>query len=70
MRRAGLAVDMSYKGNVGRRMKRANKVNARAALILGSDELARDVVTLRDLDSGEQAEVPIAELAERLKTFR
>jgi histidyl-tRNA synthetase len=70
LRRAGLAVDMSYKGNVGRRMKRANKVNARAALILGSDELARDVVTLRDLDSGEQAEVPIAELAERLKTFR
>ncbi len=70
LRRAGLSVDMAYKGNVGRRMKRANKVNARAALILGSDELARNVVTLRDLDSGDQAEVPIAELAERLKTIR
>jgi histidyl-tRNA synthetase len=47
-------------------MKRANKVNARAALILGTDELARDAVTLRDLDTGEQAEVPIAELELKL----
>jgi histidyl-tRNA synthetase len=69
LRQAGLAVDMSYKGNLGRRMKRANKVNARAALILGTDELARNVVSLRDLDSGEQAEVPVAELAQRLKSL-
>ncbi len=51
-------------------MKRANKINARVAVMLGEDELARNAATLRDLDSGEQSEVPLAELAERLAPFR
>ncbi len=70
LRQSGLSVDMAYRGNIGKRMKRANKVNARAALILGTDELARGAVTLRDLDTGEQAEVPIAELELRLGSFK
>ncbi|HKJ74848.1 MAG TPA: His/Gly/Thr/Pro-type tRNA ligase C-terminal domain-containing protein, partial [Alphaproteobacteria bacterium] len=69
LRQAGLSVDMTYRGNIGKRMKRANKVNARAALILGGDELARNVVTLRDLDSGEQAEVPVADIEHKLTSF-
>ncbi len=47
-------------------MKRANKLGARVALVLGDDELARDAVSLRDLDTGEQVEVPRAELGTRL----
>src|SRR5262249_522795 len=38
LRGAGFAVDLGYSGNVGRRMKRANKVGARVALLLGEDE--------------------------------
>jgi histidyl-tRNA synthetase len=60
LRDAGLAVDLGYSGNLSRRMRRANRVNARAAVLIGDDEVARNVVTLRDLDSGEQAELPIA----------
>ena len=70
LRHAGFAIEMGYSGNVGRRMKRANRINARAALILGEDELARHAVTLRDLDSGEQAEVPLSEIRDRLARFR
>ena len=70
LRRAGYAVDVGYSGNVGRRMKRANKVGARAAVILGEDELARGAATLRDLDSGEQVEVPLGALKDRLAPFR
>jgi len=70
LRQSGMCVDMAYRGNIGKRMKRANKVNARAALILGTDELARDAVTLRDLDTGEQAEVPIAELEFKLGALK
>ena len=70
LRRAGHHVDLGYRGNVGRRMKRADKLNAIAALILGDDELAKDVATVRDLDSGEQTEVPIAEVASYLDKFR
>ncbi len=70
LRRAGFTVDLGFSGNVGRRMKRANKINARVAVLLGEDELKRNAATLRDLDSGTQSEVPLAELAERLAPFR
>ena len=70
LRRAGFAVELGYSGNVGKRMKRANKLAAAAAVILGENELAKGVASVRDLDSGEQAEVPLAELEERLARFR
>ena len=70
LRRDGFTVELGYSGNVARRMKRANKIGARAAVILGEDELARDAATLRDLDTGEQIEVPLAELRDRLAPFR
>jgi histidyl-tRNA synthetase len=70
LRRAGFVVELGYGGNVGKRMKRANKLGARAAVLIGSDELTRQAATLRDLDSGEQEEVPLAALSERLARFR
>ena len=74
LRGAGFAVDLGYSGNLSRRMRRANRVNARVALLIGDDECARNIVTWRDLDSGEQAEVPIVastlpELVARLKAL-
>jgi histidyl-tRNA synthetase len=67
------AVDLGYSGNVARRMRRANNVNARVAVLIGEEEIARNVVALRDLDSGEQIEVPIdpslSELRARLQAF-
>jgi histidyl-tRNA synthetase len=51
-------------------MKRANKINARVAVLIGEDELARAVASVRDLDGGSQSEVPISELAERLAPYR
>jgi histidyl-tRNA synthetase len=66
-------VDLGFSGNVGRRMRRANNVNARVAVLLGEEEIARRVVALRDLDSGEQTEVPmdpsLSELRARLQVF-
>lgn len=70
LRRAGFVVDVGYSGNMGKRMKRANKINARAAVILGGDELARGQAAVRDLESGEQTEVALAALADGLARFR
>lgn len=67
LRRRGIAVEQDYRGNMKRRMQRANKLNARAALIIGDDELANGVVQLKDLDSGAQREVPFDALVEALK---
>ncbi len=70
LRRAGYSVEHGYSGNVGKRLKRAAKVGARAALILGDDELARGAVQLRDLDAGAQEEAPLDRIEESLARFR
>ncbi len=66
LRAAGIRAEMEYHGNLRRRMERANRIGARAAVILGEDEIARAAVQLKDLTSGAQTEVPIAELVGRL----
>jgi histidyl-tRNA synthetase len=67
LRVAGVAADLGYSGNLSRRMKRANRINARAAIILGDDELAKGSATLRDLDSGAQESVPLDSLLDRFR---
>lgn len=70
LRRAGFSIDLGYTGNLRRRLQRADKIRARAAVILGEDELQRGAAALRDLDTGEQVEVPLAALQDRLAPFR
>jgi len=73
LRSNGCVVDLGYSGNLARRMRRANRINARAAVLIGEDEIARNVATLRDLDTGEQVEVTtdpsLGELRARLQAF-
>jgi histidyl-tRNA synthetase len=66
LRHAGHVVEMGYSGNLKKRLQRANKMNARAALLFGDEELAAGSATLRDLDSGEQELVSLDRLAEHL----
>ena len=68
LRAAGLGAEMGYRGNLKRRMERANKQGARAAIIIGETEAAAGVAQLRDLDAGTQEQVAFAALVERLKT--
>ncbi len=67
LRRAGIAVEQEYRGNMKRRMQRANKLNARAAIIIGDDELGKGVAQVKNLDTQEQREVPLDKLADALK---
>jgi histidyl-tRNA synthetase len=66
LRHAGIRAEIGYRGNLKRRMEQANKRHARAAVIIGEAEVARGVAQLKDLSSGEQAEIPLAELVARL----
>jgi histidyl-tRNA synthetase len=66
LRGAGLAVEMAYSGNLGKRMKRADKRNACIALIMGDNELERKVVQYKVLDSGEQKELSLTEVEAEL----
>jgi len=69
LRDTGLPVDLGYSGNLARRMRRADRIGARAAVLIGDNELAQGAATLRDFDSGAQELVPLGELSMRLKAL-
>ncbi len=57
LRKAEFMADMAYRGNLKKRLQKANRQNARAAVLIGEDELKSGKLTVRDLDTGIQAEV-------------
>lgn len=66
LRRADIATDMAFRGNMKRRMAKANDQGASYALILGDDELANGQVQVKALKTGEQATVSLDMVAQSL----
>ena len=64
LRREGVAAEMAFRGNMKKRLSRANDSGAAYALIMGDDELDRGEVQLKDLKSGEQRAVSLDLLSE------
>ncbi|MBE9607718.1 histidine--tRNA ligase [Acetobacteraceae bacterium H6797] len=62
LRLSGVAVDIAYKGNFKKRLERANKLNAIAAIIIGESELAEGMAVVKNLDAGTQVRVPADEV--------
>ena len=63
LRHSGQRAEMAYRGNLKRRLERANRIGARAAVILGEDDLARGVAQVKDLATGSQEAVKLGEIA-------
>lgn len=70
LRRAGIAVDLAFKGKPGQRMKRADRIGAADAVVFGDDELATGRLLVRDLATGEQRPVDRAGLVAALEERR
>jgi histidyl-tRNA synthetase len=67
LRGRGLACDLDYAGRSAKgQFRQADRSAASYAAILGEDELARGVCTLRDMASGEEREIPAADGAKEL----
>ena len=63
IRDAGLAAAMDYAGrSMKAQMKQANKFNAKRAVIIGDDELARGVAVVRNMEDSQQEQVKLSEL--------
>jgi histidyl-tRNA synthetase len=58
---------MAYRGNLRRRLERANRIGARAAIILGPDDIAGGRAQVKDLGTGAQEAVALDALADRLR---
>ncbi|TLU72774.1 histidine--tRNA ligase [Lichenicoccus roseus] len=63
LRAAGLRAEQSWRGNLKRRMERANRIGAGWAVILGEDELSRGMAQVKRLATGEQAELALDRIA-------
>jgi histidyl-tRNA synthetase len=70
LRRLDFAVDLGFSGNMKSRMKRANKIAAKVAVILGDNELDQNVATVKNLTSGEQSAIGLDRLADALEPYR
>ncbi|MFJ8309465.1 MULTISPECIES: histidine--tRNA ligase [unclassified Streptomyces] len=68
LRRAGIAADFSFgsKGLKGA-MKNANRSGARFTLVAGERDLAEGIVQLKDMESGDQAAVPLDGVLEAVR---
>jgi histidyl-tRNA synthetase len=62
LRRAGLTVDMGFRGNMKKRMSRANESGACFAVIVGDEELRQSKATVKNLRTGDQVEMELVNL--------
>ncbi|WP_433500898.1 histidine--tRNA ligase [Sphaerimonospora sp. CA-214678] len=68
LRRAGVAVDMSFGGRgVKGAMKAADRSGARYAVIVGDRDIEAGAVQVKDLTTADQTAVPFAEVVDVLK---
>lgn len=69
LRAAGVGTRLAFardRRSLKSQMREANRLNVRTVLILGEDEVAAGLVTIRPLDGGEQTQKPLAEIVKFL----
>ena len=62
LRRRNVYCDMGYRGNLKKRMQRADAAGVGYAIIVGDDELTNGEIAVRSLKSGEQKRRKVAEV--------
>jgi len=61
LRKAGIAADADYSGkSLKAQMKAADRARARFVIIVGEDELSAEQVKLRNMETSQETEVPLA----------
>jgi histidyl-tRNA synthetase len=68
LRAAGLSAEIDIMGrNLNKALKHAGAIGARKVLIAGAKDLQRGLVTVRDMTSGEQVEIPVKDIVMRVR---
>lgn len=68
LRKAGFATIMDYEGrSMKSQLKQADREGAKTAILIGDDELAKNVATVRSLSTSEQKEVPLEQVIATLR---
>jgi histidyl-tRNA synthetase len=68
LRNAGIATEVVMEGGkLGRQFKHADRAGIRFVVVLGPDEIAKGVVTVKDMRKQDQFEVPRGDLVKTLR---
>ena len=70
LRQSGYTIDFAYSGNMKKRLKNSNKVNACACIILDKEAVKDGNCILRDMDRGEQILIDSNNLSYHLKKYK
>ena len=63
----GIKTEIIYNGNISKKLKRANKIKALYAIILGEDEISKKLIKLKNLKMGSEEFLDINQAIKRIK---
>lgn len=70
LRQVGISADKDYKQRkIKAQFRAADRLQAQYVLILGEDELDKKIITVRSMADGEQLEIPIIDLVEKMQSL-
>jgi histidyl-tRNA synthetase len=68
LRKAGIRTEVEHRpAKIGTQMKRADKLKARLAVVVGENEIRAGKLTVKDLVTGQQHEVAVADLEMKVR---
>ena len=69
LRHAEFKVDCIFDGKASQKFKKASRIGANFALIIGTDEILNNTIQIKNLETGQQHEVPRHQLITELKNL-
>lgn len=63
----GIKTEIIYTGNLTKKFKRANKINASYAIVLGEEEINKNILKLKNLTSGSEELVNLKQIIKKIK---
>jgi histidyl-tRNA synthetase len=67
---SGIKTETLYTGSVSKKFKRANKLNASFVIIIGEDEVNKNVIKLKNLKSGDQENITLNEAIKKINKIK
>ena len=63
----GIKTEIIYTGNLSKKFKRANKINASHAIVLGEEEIRKKTLKLKNLTSGSEELLNLKKIIKKIK---
>ena len=67
LRERNISVEMSYSGNLKKRLKNANKLASNYAIIIGAEEINNNSALVRNLETGEQDKIILPKIIKHIE---